>query len=229
MGFFRRTHVWGQSPRTYELRVDSPVARGYIHPFQGQEDPRTLVMRPIVGSDHMRVDAVRRANYQWLEPWEATLPPENNQPFTSMAAFIRRSDRLQARSQALFMQVQLDEEIVGQFSLSNVQWDAACMGSLGYWISAKVAGRGIGASCAAMMMDLALGELGLHRVEVCVRPENVRSLELCRRIGLIREGLRPRYLHIAGQWADHVAWYADQESMPEGGYVMALMRARGFA
>ena len=63
------------------------------------------------------------------------------------------------------------------------------------------------------------GELGLHRVEVCVRPENERSLGVCRGLGLIEEGLRPRFMHIAGQWADHVAFFIDSESLPEGGLV----------
>ena len=82
-------------------------------------------------------------------------------------------------------------------------------------------GRGLGALVAAMVIDLAIGELGLHRVEVCVRPENERSLALCRRLGLHEEGMRRRFMHIAGKWADHVAFSIDRESLPEGGLVVA--------
>ena len=72
------------------------------------------------------------------------------------------------------------------------------------------------------MMDLVIGELGLHRIEVNVRPENERSLGLCRKLGLREEGYRERYMNIAGQWADHVSFAMDAESLPEGGMVPSL-------
>ena len=43
-----------------------------------------------------------------------------------------------------------------------------------------------------------MGELGLHRVEVNIRPENVASLAVVRKLGFRDEGLRARYLHING-------------------------------
>ena len=115
--------------------------------------------------------------------------------------------------------VRIDGRFVGQFSISNVHWGAMSSGMLGYWIVSNWAGRGLGSLCAALVLDLVVGELGLHRVEVCVRPENERSLGVCRGLGLIEEGLRPRFMHIAGQWADHVAFFIDSESLPEGGLV----------
>ena len=54
---------------------------------------------------------------------------------------------------------------------------------------------------------------------MCVRPENERSLGVCRGLGLVEEGLRPRFMHIGGQWADHIAFFIDSESLPEGGLV----------
>ena len=36
---------------------------------------------------------------------------------------------------------------------------------------------------------------------------------------LVEEGLRPRFMHIGGQWADHIAFFIDAESLPEGGLV----------
>ena len=69
-------------------------------------------------------------------------------------------------------------------------------GMLGYWIVSEWSGRGLGSLVAALVLDLVVGELGLHRVEVCVRPENERSLGVCRGLGLVEEGLRPRFMHI---------------------------------
>ncbi|QWW19942.1 GNAT family N-acetyltransferase [Schaalia sp. 19OD2882] len=223
----RPRHLWSRPVDSLVLVEEAPVARALVRHLPGLEDPRELVMRPTLGGDHARVDDVRRADHVWLGPWEATLPPSRSEGLPSMSEYIRLTDRKQVAGEALAMMVQLDGRICGQFTLSGVQRGAAHMCSLGYWVTSEVAGRGLGATCAAMMLDLAIGELDLHRVEVCVRPENQRSLGLCRRLGLREEGLRVRYLHIAGQWADHVAFAADVESMPPGGWLQRLLRARG--
>ncbi|MDN6429685.1 MAG: GNAT family N-acetyltransferase, partial [Propionibacterium sp.] len=148
-----------------------------------------------------------------------TLPPGSAETLPDLDSFRRRVDRQQRQGESLVMVAELDREIVGLFSLSNVQRGAMCQGVLGYWVTGELAHRGVGSLCVAMMVDLVIGELGLHRIEVNVRPENDRSLGLCRKLGLRREGLKLRYMSIAGQWADHVAYAIDAEDLPEGGLV----------
>jgi ribosomal-protein-alanine N-acetyltransferase len=49
-------------------------------------------------------------------------------------------------------------------------------------------------------------ELGLHRLEANIQPENLASIGLVRRLGFRREGMPPRYLRINGEWRDHERW-----------------------
>ena len=65
----------------------------------------------------------------------------------------------------------------------------------------------------ALAGDHALGTLGLHRIEVNIRPENTASLAVVRKLGFRREGLRPHYLHIAGAWRDHVSFALTTEDL----------------
>lgn len=178
-----------------------------------------LVIRPAWGRDHLSIDSVRRRNALWLNPWEATMPPESDEPVPDIGEYIRRIDREQREGRALVMVCEADGEIAGQFSVSNVVGGAMSQGMLGYWLAREFAGIGLGALGAAMVVDLVIGELGLHRIEVDVRPENVRSLGVCRRLGLREEGLRPRFMHINGEWADHLCFSIDREALPEGGLV----------
>lgn len=231
--------VWGRRPQELTLVVEDPVGRGFLRGgaagsggaadtsgTAGAGDaaprPRRLVLRPALGRDHSRIDVVRRREWRWLAPWEATLPPGSQEVLPDLTTFRHRADRQQRSGEALLMVAELDGEVVGLFSLSNVQRGAMCQGVLGYWVAGGRSHRGVGSLCVAMMVDLVLGELGLHRIEVNVRPENERSLGLCRKLGLRREGTKVRYMNIAGQWADHVAFAIDSEDLPEGGLVASV-------
>ena len=49
-----------------------------------------------------------------------------------------------------------------------------------------------------------------------VRPENAPSLRVVDKLGFRYEGLRPRYLHIDGEWRDHVTYVLNSEDVPGG-------------
>ena len=228
------TRVWGRRPSELTVIVEDPVERGLMRSIDetsgasispGAVDARgshTLVLRPALGRDHLRLDRVRRSNSDWLGEWEATLPPGSDEILPSLTEYVRKIDRDQRAGRALVMCAEVDGRPVGQFSLSSVHRGALSQGSLGYWVSRDVAHMGVGSLCAALMIDLVIGELGLHRVEVNVRPENERSLGLCRKLGLREEGYKVRYMAINHRWADHVAFAIDAESLPEGGLVASI-------
>jgi ribosomal-protein-alanine N-acetyltransferase len=76
----------------------------------------------------------------------------------------------------------------------------------------------------ALAGDHALEVLGLHRIEVNIRPENTASLAVVRKLGFRREGLRPHYLHIAGAWRDHVSFALTTEDLAGETLVERLAR-----
>jgi ribosomal-protein-alanine N-acetyltransferase len=54
---------------------------------------------------------------------------------------------------------------------------------------------------------------GLHRIEINIRPENQPSIRVVEKLGLRYEGLRERYLHIDGDWRDHVTYAVTVEEL----------------
>ena len=79
-----------------------------------------------------------------------------------------------------------------------------------------MAGRGVMPTAVAMAFDHLVGTVGLHRVEVNIRPENAASRRVVEKLGFREEGLRPRYLHIDGDWRDHVVYALTAEEVPGG-------------
>jgi ribosomal-protein-alanine N-acetyltransferase len=71
-------------------------------------------------------------------------------------------------------------------------------------------------TAVALSVDYCFGVLGLHRIEVCIRPENGPSRRVVEKLGFRSEGMRPRYLHIDGDWRDHLVYALTAEEAPEG-------------
>lgn len=65
----------------------------------------------------------------------------------------------------------------------------------------------------AAALDHAVLALGLHRVEVNIRPENTASLRVVEKLEFRDEGMRLRYLHIDGEWRDHRCFALTSEDM----------------
>jgi ribosomal-protein-alanine N-acetyltransferase len=76
-----------------------------------------------------------------------------------------------------------------------------------------MAGRGFVPTAVALIGDHCVSEMQLHRIEINIRPENVASLAVVRKLGFRDEGLRPRYLHIDGDWRDHQSFALTVEDL----------------
>jgi ribosomal-protein-alanine N-acetyltransferase len=106
--------------------------------------------------------------------------------------------------------------LAGQLTVSGIVGGSAGWGQIGYWVDQRLAGRGIIPTAVALAVDYCFGSMGLHRIEITVRPENERSLRVVQKLGFRSEGLRPRYLHIDHDWRDHLVFALNAEEVPGG-------------
>jgi ribosomal-protein-alanine N-acetyltransferase len=120
--------------------------------------------------------------------------------------------------------LRVEGRLAGQVTLDNIVRGALRSGYLGYWIDRSVAGRGMASLAVALVCDHAFGEVGLHRIEADIRPENLPSRRLVERLAFRREGLLRRYLDIDGDWRDHISYALLAEDLPGG--VLAHWRQR---
>lgn len=181
------------------------------------EGPVTL--RPIRMRDAAAWMESRRRNVEWLRPWEAT-PPHGPSIFgVSPAVFTSMTRRLRADARAgraLPFVILVDGQFAGQLNVAGIVRGSMDSAHIGYWVDQKFAGRGVMPTAVALVVDHCLGPVGLHRIEVNIRPENHASRRVVEKLKFREEGIRARYLHISGDWRDHVTYALTRDELPHG-------------
>lgn len=173
---------------------------------------RELVLRPLQRRDRAAYDALRRRNAAWLRPWDATDPEHGRvqPPF----ATLRRWGERQARAGTMLpLGIVVDGRLRGQITAAPILYGPQRCATLGYWIDRESAGRGIVPRAAALVIDHLFAEMGIHRVEVTVRPENAASLRVVEKLHLRAEGLRRSAIHVDGAWRDHLVFAITAEEI----------------
>ncbi|MDE0008639.1 MAG: GNAT family N-acetyltransferase, partial [Gammaproteobacteria bacterium] len=92
--------------------------------------------------------------------------------------------------------------------INNVVRGSFLSASLGYYLGSRFVGNGYMVEALTLVKQHAFRRLGLHRIEANIQPDNIRSLNLVKRCGFVREGISPAYLFINGAWRDHERWAA---------------------
>jgi [ribosomal protein S5]-alanine N-acetyltransferase len=174
-----------------------------------------VLLRPPRLRDARAWSEIRLRNEPWLQHWEPT-SPHSWQERHSVGAWPALHSALRAAARKgtmLPFMVCYGGRIVGQLNVSNIVHGALRSCTVGYWVDGAMAGRNITPTALAMAIDHCFGPVGLHRVEVDIRPENRASLRVVEKLGLRREGFYERFLDIDGGWRDHVAFAVTVEEL----------------
>lgn len=181
-------------------------------------------LRPLRRRDVTAWERLRRDNHAWLSRWEATSPePAGRRP--TFGQYVREQARAARAGTGYSFGLEVEGELVGHLTISSVTLGSLRGCAIGYWIAQRYAGRGLTPRAVALATDFCFFTLLLHRVEINIRPENGPSLRVVEKLGYRDEGLRERYLHIAGVWCDHRTFALTAEEIGPG--LVARLAARG--
>ncbi|MGH3544945.1 MAG: GNAT family N-acetyltransferase [Mycobacteriales bacterium] len=183
------------------------------------------MLRPHQRGDFLAWREVRLANQQWLSPWEATAttPWEWRHERGDYRAMLRGQREAISFGQAMPFVICYRGALTGQLTVGSIVRGAFYSANIGYWIDGRLAGRGIMPHALAMACDFCFFAAGLHRIEINIRPENIASRRVVEKLGFRYEGFHPRFLHIDGDWRDHMGFALTVEDVLPGG---ALARWR---
>ncbi|MGA8791235.1 MAG: GNAT family protein [Paenarthrobacter sp.] len=160
-------------------------------------------LRPLELSDASELAAAYLRNREHLEQWE----PTRGDDFFTVAgqeASIRAKLGHYAAGSEVPWVVIGSRGIQGMITLTGIVRGPFQNANLGYWIDRECTGRGLASGAVAAVVGMATEELGLHRVQAATLLHNTASQAVLSRSGFDRIGVAPAYLHIAGEWQDHL-------------------------
>ena len=173
-----------------------------------------ISLRIIRHRDAKTIEQLVLSNREWLRPWEATNP--HGPTSFDFKAQTRSLLRALENNDGIPFVIIYKDEIVGQLNVANILHGSVSSCVLGYWISPQVAGLGITPTAVALAMDYMFKIVGLHRVEIDIRPENEASIRVVEKLGLRYEGLKEKYIHINNDWRDHYVFALTSDEVSSG-------------
>ncbi len=155
------------------LRLMTPGDVDDVHAYQGRED----VCRYLLHEARTREEVVESV--------------------TKYAA----ATRLAEEHDWIEPAIELDGRVIGHMFLTIASLES--LGAeIGWTLHPDFFGKGYAREAAAAILDLAFGELGMHRVRAELDPRNDASIALCRRLGMREEAYFVKDLMFRGEWAD---------------------------
>lgn len=171
----------------------------------------TIILRPMRYHDRAKWNQVRAENKEWLSPWEATMPilPIESPAYENLdrrptffhMVRVLKAEAIAGRSYSFL--IWNEKNLIGQITMGGLMYGALRGAHIGYWIDKNFANRGFTTQAVQLVCAYGFAELGLHRIEINVRPENAASCRVAEKAGFEFEGFRKEYLHIDGAWRDH--------------------------
>lgn len=170
---------------------------------------RDISLRPLKRWDVRAIERIMLKDRAWLSPWEASTPgiryPLN------VRSMVRAHLQQMRDGTGMAWVVLVDDEVAGQLNVANILHGSVSSATIGYWIGKDFAGRNAIPIAVALATDYLFDSVGLHRVEIDIRPENTPSLRVVEKLGLRKEGLKERFIHIDGAWRDHLVFAITKE------------------
>lgn len=98
------------------------------------------------------------------------------------------------------------QAVIGTISFLEIRRSAFMSCHIGYKIDQAHTGCGYGCKSVSLALDIITREVGLHRIEAYIQPDNLPSIALAKKAGFVPEGTAYDYVKLNGQWCDHLRY-----------------------
>ena len=159
-------------------------------------------LRALEESDAPELYALIDRNRAHLAPWMSWAA---KQDVDATVAFIDRARSQFDENDGLQAAVIVADHIIGVVGFHAINWTHRST-SIGYWLDEQHEGRGTITSCVNALVDHALSDWKLNRIEIRVAPENTRSRAIPQRLGFREEGTLRQAELVGERYLDSVVY-----------------------
>ncbi|GAB2818548.1 GNAT family protein [Lentzea nigeriaca] len=99
----------------------------------------------------------------------------------------------------------LDDKLVGGVMLRQMDVPQG-LAEVGCWLEPSATGKGLITKASRMIIDWAIRERGMYRVEWRVSSENAPSIAVAQRLGMVKDGVLRKYFLYRGVRQDLEVW-----------------------
>ena len=144
-------------------------------------------------------DSCRPYLKQWL-PWvDGTKSVEDTK------SFIEMTKKQFAENNGFQAGIWYKGSIAGVIGFHRIDW-ANKSTSIGYWLGEKYQGNGLMTKSTRSLVNYAISEIKLNRVEIRCAEKNFRSQAIPERLGFIREGVSREAEWLYDHFVDHIVY-----------------------
>jgi ribosomal-protein-alanine N-acetyltransferase len=164
-----------------------------------RRETRRVAIRRLTAADRQEFIELVKGSSSLLYPW--VVLPSTEKEFDE---YLQRFDGIAA--ECLLVCDRATDAIVGVISISDIRRGPYQRATVGYNAFEPYAGQGYMTDGMHLVLRFVFEDLGLHRIEADIQPENVASQKLARKAGFRQEGYSPELICIHGVWRDHERW-----------------------
>lgn len=173
---------------------------------------RRVVLATPAEHDEEELLALRRASWEFLAPWELDLPGVDPLGHSWFVRYLRSGPSY--RRERWLVRMRRSGAIRGSITLGEIDAQAR-KATIGYWISARHARRGLMGEALGHALERAFTLHALERIEAYVLPENEPSKRLLGKFGFQLSGIARGYQRLHGEDRDHERWVLASAQRPQ--------------
>jgi RimJ/RimL family protein N-acetyltransferase len=160
-----------------------------------------LLLRPATEDDVPALCEAAAESAERLQRWMAWCTPEYGR--IQAEAFIRTQPPAwrEGREYNFFIFEKTGGKFLGSCGLNRLDW-LNRLANLGYWVRTSSAGQGIASAATRLVLDFALRQLELERIEIVAAVGNTGSQRVAEKVGARREALARNRCRSAGMQQD---------------------------
>lgn len=158
-----------------------------------------VFLRPFSETDAPAVlDGVLR-NYEHLRTFMEWIKPDYS--ITDAQEFVDRCTNGFSEGSSENFGIFRDETFIGTVGLIYFDWNARVT-EIGYWIDAQEEGKGLMTRACTRLIEHALHDLDINRIQIRCASENARSAAIPVRLGFKLEGVQRQHVERSGSVYD---------------------------